>query len=85
MVCAVTKGKLWRFIGDPVQLSPTPIGDPVQLFRDPAELHAERALRDIKLKRTAVATRKDLFGCLGESPWLARRTKLKTYASFSPP
>ena len=27
------------FIGDPVQLSPTPIGDPVQLFRDPAQLH----------------------------------------------
>ena len=26
-------------IGDPVQLSPTPIGDPVQLFRDPAQLH----------------------------------------------
>ena len=23
MVCAVAKGKLWRFIGDPVQLSPT--------------------------------------------------------------
>ena len=24
--------------GDPVQLSPTPIGDPVQLFREPAQL-----------------------------------------------
>ena len=24
-----------RSIGSPVQLSPTPIGDPVQLFRDP--------------------------------------------------
>ena len=31
-----------------------------------------------------MATRKDLFGCHGESPWLARRTKLKTYASSSP-
>ena len=29
----------WRFIGNPIQLSPIPIGDPVQLFRDPAELH----------------------------------------------
>ena len=29
--------------------------------------------------------RKDLFSCYGESPWLARRTKLKTYASSSPP
>jgi len=28
-----------------------------------------------------VATRKDLFGCYGESPWLARRIKLKTHAS----
>jgi hypothetical protein len=28
-----------RSIGDPVQLSPTPIGDPFQLFRDPPELH----------------------------------------------
>jgi len=26
-------------ISDPVQLSPTPIGDPVQLFRDPAQLY----------------------------------------------
>ena len=26
-------------IGDPVQLSPTSIGDSVQLFRDPAQLH----------------------------------------------
>ena len=30
-------------------------------------------------------SRKDLFSCHGESPWLARRTKLKTYASSSPP
>ena len=28
-------------IGDPVQLSPTPIGDPVQLFRDLAQLHPQ--------------------------------------------
>ena len=28
-----------RTIGDLVQLSPTPIGDPVQLFCDPCELH----------------------------------------------
>jgi len=28
-------------IGDPVQLSPTLIGDPVQLFRDPGELHPD--------------------------------------------
>ena len=28
-----------RSVGNPVQLSPTPIGDPVQLFRDPCELH----------------------------------------------
>jgi len=28
-----------RSIGEPVHLSPTPIGDPVQLFRDPAQLH----------------------------------------------
>jgi len=28
-----------RSISDPVQLSLTPIGDPVQLFRDPAQLH----------------------------------------------
>jgi hypothetical protein len=34
-----------RFIGDPVQLSPIPIGDPVQLFRDPAELHAVKISR----------------------------------------
>jgi hypothetical protein len=32
-----------------------------------------------------VATRKDFFGCHGESPRLARRIKLKTYASSSPP
>ena len=32
----------------------------------------------------AVATRKDLFGCPGESRWLARRIKLRMYASSSP-
>ena len=31
-----------------------------------------------------MATRKDLFGCPGESPWLGRRIKLKTYVSSSP-
>jgi hypothetical protein len=34
-----------RSIGDPVQLSPTPIGDPRQLFRDPCELHPGKLLQ----------------------------------------
>ena len=32
-----------------------------------------------------MATREDLFGYLGDSPWLARIIKLKTHASSSPP
>ena len=33
----------------------------------------------------SLRARKDLFGCPGDSPWLARRIKLKTYASFLSP
>ena len=33
-----------RSIGGPVQLSATPIGDPVQLFRDPGELRPDLRL-----------------------------------------
>jgi hypothetical protein len=33
-----------RSIGNPVQLSLTPIGDPVQLFRDPPELHPGKSV-----------------------------------------
>ena len=32
------------------------------------------------LAKSPPTARKDLFGCPGESPWLARRTKLRTYA-----
>ena len=43
------------------------------------------ACGDDKNGRGLDNTRKDLFGCPGESLWLARGIKLKTYTSSSSP
>jgi len=52
-----------RSIGDPVQLSPTPIGDLVQLFRDPYKLHPVLTLLELS------ATLAELRTCNWGSNW----------------